>query len=128
MMAIGFIVAVVAVATVVATTASAAAMELSPADPRSCEPIVLTVRRAFTEDCQWRVEPQVRRAGEQIEVELRLYGNAICDQALIDRVFEIDIGSLPVGRYALRVHWSDSDISEHLTFAVGAKTDEPGDP
>lgn len=124
MKAVGFIVAVVAVATLVATTASAA-MELSPPHPRSCEPIVLIVRRAFTEDCLWRVEPQVRRAGEQIEVELRLYGSAICDQASIDRAFEIDIGSLPAGRYVLRLHWSDNDISEYIAFTVGAKPDAP---
>jgi hypothetical protein len=113
------------IAAMACTTAFAvAAMEFSPKNPTPCQPITLKVPRAFDEDCQWQAEPHVRRDGKQIDVDLTLRGNAVCDQAMTERTFEIRIGSLPAGDYEVFVHWSDRDAAEAISLTVSRSPDE----
>lgn len=96
------------------TQATITKVEVSPASPRTIDPITITVTGYFSDGC-WSVDRKfVGISGLDIDLEIHAIDvsdqDVSCHLALVDYVFSFSLGKLPAGVYSLRVLESHESI------------------
>lgn len=89
------------------TQATITRVEVSPASPRTIDPVTITVTGYFTDGC-WSVDRTTLDVADLV-VDLEIHAidvsdlDVSCPLALVDYVYSFSLGKLPEGVFSLRV-------------------------